>query len=235
MFRLGMLIVSIMRSDSQQVGKVDGQDWKADSLLSTLVQELEAKEGPAGTRWKLLKSFLALQTFQTTQKPADLEFGGKLLSQILVLRPRWSDALALSGDYASVQGKAEQAVDFYRRAIAEGDNRVDTTFSLVRQLNLLGKYEQAEAEFQRIAGLSDRVGAISEIAVGIAQRKGNFDEALEMARRATEQRRNDASAWIVRAQSALAKSTSMRGDATELILRQSVHYLKQIALPKERI
>ncbi len=88
---------------------------------------------------------------------------------------------------------------------------------MVQQLNRLGRFDEADSEFLRISSFSSEVVAISELAIGIAQRKGNFDQALDMARNSTELRKNDPSAWLIRSQSALAKASLIPGNAADLI------------------
>jgi predicted Zn-dependent protease len=185
------------------------------ATFDELVGRIQELEGPSGTIGLYLEAANLFRTFQKDGQPQSLAQAARIINQVIDARPRWMEALRLAGDIQAAKGNAEEAIALYRRAIAEGDSRVVTVFQLAKQLNQLGRFSDAEFEFQRIAQLSQYSRAISEFAVGLEQRKGNYEQALDLARGATERYPQDLYAWLIHAQAALAQQSV--ASSTDLI------------------
>jgi tetratricopeptide (TPR) repeat protein len=185
------------------------------ATFDALVGRIQELEGPRGTIGQYLEAANLFRALPTEGQSQALAQAARIINQVIDARPRWMEALRLAGDIQAAKGNAEEAIALYRRAIAEGDSRVVTVFQLAKQLNQLGRFSDAEFEFQRIAQLSQYSRAISEFAVGLEQRKGNFAQALELARGATERYPHDLYAWLIQAQAALAQQSV--SSSTDLI------------------
>jgi tetratricopeptide (TPR) repeat protein len=204
MFRIGSILLELEHPRSTSSTNKSTESTAGTSQeLDEVIRGLMEFEGDSGTRWRILKASRLYKNYLANKNEKDLRESAKITSDILASRPRWVTALTLGGEIASAQGNREKAVGLFQRAIAEGDQRVSTVFELVRQLNGLGKFTEAEIEFERIAEHVDRVEQISELAIGFAQRKGQYDQALTLARQGTERRKDDSSAWLFLAQAAL--------------------------------
>jgi tetratricopeptide (TPR) repeat protein len=173
--------------------------------LEEIVARVQKIEGPRGTLSQYLQAAMLLRTAQRDGKTSELDNASKMIRRVIEARPRWMEGLKLCGDIRAAIGDAEGAVNYYQRAIAEGDSRVATTFLLAQQLSQLGRFSEAEVEFQRISHLGHSSRAITEFAVGLEQRQGNDAKALELAREATSRHPKDASAWLIHAQAALIR------------------------------
>ncbi len=228
LFRIGSMLLDLEQQfasgkSSDSSGQANGNPSQE---LDDVIQRLSDVEGERGSHWRLLKSGRLLRSYKISKNEKELQSSAKLQAEILAVRPRWAPALALGGEIASAQGKPEKAVESLQKAISEGDLRVSTVYELVRQLNGLGRFTEAEFEFERIAEFSGKVGMVSELEIGIAQGKGQFERALELARQGIERRKNDASAWLFLAQAALlniAKSPEL----TQALVAEADHALDE--------
>ncbi len=218
LFRIGSILLELERAPSSDKSKATPTSAASTSQeLDEVVQRLLEFEGESGTRWRILKASRLYKSYLANKSESDLRDSAKIISEILAARPRWVTALTLGGEIAAAQGNREKAVGLFQRAIAEGDSRVSTVFELVRQLNGLGKFTEAEIEFERIAEHGDRSEQISELAIGFAQRKGQYNQALTLARQGTDRRKDDASAWLFLAQAALLNIQQSPEQTSELI------------------
>lgn len=185
--------------------------------IEQVVARVQRLEGPQGTLGLYLDATKFLRSAQSTGNSKDLDQATKAILRVNELRPRWADALKLAGDIRAAAFDSEKAVTYYRRAIAEGDLRVATVFLLAQQLSQLGRFSEAEIEFQRISHLSAESRAISEFAIGLELQKGKEDNALALARLATSQHPNNTTAWLLQAQAAEKRHARTGGREAELL------------------
>lgn len=202
------------------------------SALKEVVLRVQELEGPRGILGQFLVAADLLRSSRADTKSKNLDQATKIMRRVVDARPRWVEGLQLAGDVRSAAGDAEEAVSFYRRAIAEGDTRVITVFQLTQQLSQLGRFTEAESEFQRIAHLSQASRAISEFAISLEQRKGNDARALELARDTTDRYPQDSSAWLIRAQTALQQQAIAEEGGPNLVDEAEECYRKANEISK---
>ena len=170
--------------------------------IEQVVARVQQLEGSQGTLGLYLDATKFLRSAQSTGNSKDLDQATKTILRVTEIRPRWADALKLAGDIRAAASDSEKAVTYYRRAIVEGDLRVATVFLLAQQLSQLGRFSEAEIEFQRISHLAAQSHAISEFAIGLEQQKGEDSNALDLARLATSQHPQNSAVWLLQAQAA---------------------------------
>jgi Flp pilus assembly protein TadD len=197
------------------------------SALQDVATRIRTLEGPRGTLSQFLDAAMLLRSAQGDNRGKDLERATKLIKRVVDSRPRWMEGLKLAGDLRAAAGDAEEAVSFYRRAIAEGDTRIVTVFQLAQQLSLLGRLSEAEFEFQRIAHLSHASRAISEFAIGLELQKGNDTQALELARALTSRYPKNVSAWLMRAQAVMQRDGQSGEQGKENLLGEAEECYRQ--------
>lgn len=202
LFFLANQLIRATLDEGQRSDKESSMDELTKALEQT-VARVQTLEGPQGTRSQYLRAAMLLRTVRRGGDRKELELASKAIGRVIEVRPGWTEGLKLAGDIYAASGDAEGAVNFYRRAIAEGDSRVETTFLMAQQLSQLGRFGEAEVEFKRISHLGKLSVAITEFAVGLEQRQGNDEKALELARVATSQHPQDPATWFIRAQTAL--------------------------------
>jgi len=206
--------------------------------LDQVQSRLRELEGDEGTRWRWLAAMRTLQA-ASGAKPAEMREAvtkaSILQTEITSRRPRWSRGLTLGGRIAAAQGNARQAVDLLRRGIAEGDKEPTTVVLLASQLNRLGDAAAAEQELGRLSNLTDSVGQISALAVGLALGQGKFDNALERARAGVKSRPNDHEALLILAQTATAAARAGDQEQVESLRAEAGDALRRaIELTKGR-
>ena len=173
--------------------------------LDRVVDQLKQLEGDRGTHWRwVLANRLLRQGGAGDEGRKRLSQAAVLQSEINSRRPRWARGLALAGRVAAAQGNTRQAIESLRRAVSEGDREVPTVLLLVELLNRSGDAAAAEQELARVEGLTDSVGQISSLAVGLALGQGKYDDALARARAGVAARPGDTDALLVFAQTAMA-------------------------------
>ncbi len=189
------------------------QPQDKEQLLSELTiwtKQIRAIEGAdiegaeEGTHWRLIEAEQLLNDYAVTQKPQLLEQASKLFREIDVRRPRWGRAAALGGQIASGQGLSDDAIQLYRRALRDGDNRVRTIMQLVGELRKVGRFDQAQEELKRLAGISESIFPFSELSISLALGSGSYAEAISEARVKTLQQPDVANHWRLLAQTILA-------------------------------
>ena len=185
--------------------------------IEQVIARVQQIEGPQGILGQYLDATKFLRSAQSNGDSKDLDQATKIILRVTDLRPRWADALKLAGDIRAAAFDSEKAVTYYRRAIAEGDLRVATVFLLAQQLSQLGRFSEAEIEFQRISHLSVQSGAISEFAIGLKQQQGKDEDALDLARLATSRHPQNTTAWLLQAQAAEKQHASTGGREAELL------------------
>ncbi len=220
LFRLGVLLLDFEQETTRDLNNVSSLklSWSPTAELNQVIQKLMDSEGGSGTRWRLLQANRLFRKFIGSRNRDDLIESQRLVAEISAIRPDWSLALTLRGQIAAEQGNSSKAADSFRTAISMGDQRVSTVLQLVTQLKMLGRTEEAEAEFERIASLSEQFATVSKYAIKIASDNGRYDQALKSARRGTEIWKNDASAWLLLSQAAQFKADREPDDAKELTL-----------------
>ncbi len=197
---------------------------KAEELSSKFdgwINQLKQSEGEEGTNWRYLAAERLIARIGTTSNDKQLlDEAAAFFKAIDAIRPHWGLGSALGGKIESLRAEiynqpsaSEEAISLWRRALRDGDDRVSTILDLVRELNLVKRPEEADAEFQRISGWSDSVVPVSEIAVSSALRRGDFSEALAIAERLTTRKPEDIEGWILRAKTAFAASLALGVDS----------------------
>lgn len=149
--------------------------------------------------WRLLRANQILQ-----QPYEGIAEASRLYSEIASRRPRWSQGLVLGGRVSAARGDPRRAAELFRRALAEGERHTSTVLLLVQSLNRVGDVAAAETELSRLEHLTDSVGQISTMAVGLALRQGNFSSALQRARDGVASRPDDSQSLLLLAQAAIA-------------------------------
>ena len=199
------LAESLMQATLITANSTEADSAKSEwvSALKDVASRIQKLEGSRGTLSQYLEAAMLIRSSREEGNPKELDRATKIIRRVVDMRPRWVDGLRLAGDIRGAAGDAEEATSFYRRAIAEGDARIATVFLLAQQLSQLGRFSEAEFEFQRIAHLSHASRTISEFAIGLELQKGNDIQALELARSASSRYTQDVSAWLIHAQVAL--------------------------------
>ena len=126
--------------------------------------KLKAMEGETGTWWKLLEATWLIDQLHNdpaavSQDDPRLTKIKTLVSQLKTSRPYWNKVMSLEGAIFAAEQKPSQAIEHLKRAIASGDNRMQTHRLLNVQLELLSPshpspYQKNANQFSRPSSAS---------------------------------------------------------------------------------
>jgi Tfp pilus assembly protein PilF len=190
-----------------------GNAPKADEIAKRLedwVKAIRKAEGEDGTNWRYLEALRLLVNYKNQPNSTPLlEEAQRNVKEIELLRSNWYLSTALGGRLASLRGDSAEAIRLWRKALDDGDTRINTVLDLVKELNLVRRGDEAEAEMQRLSGLADSVTSISALKVSSDLKRGDFSEALARTERLTTKNPEDVDSWLLRAQTTYAASSSL--------------------------
>jgi tetratricopeptide (TPR) repeat protein len=167
-------------------------------------------EGEDGTNWRYLEAQrLVIKYKGQPNAPQLLKDAQRYIKEIELTRPNWYLSAALGARLASLSGDSAEAIQLWRQALNDGDTRINTVLDLVRELNLIRRGDEAEAELQRLSGLADSITSISELEVSYDLKRGDFSEALARTERLTTGNPEDIAGWLLRAQTTFAAGSSL--------------------------
>jgi|GEM_PF-2505283 len=178
-------------------------------LAAILEDKLRVKEGESGTTWKLLRVRRLIDELRAARdqiESTDPRFveAKKLNADILSWRPRWGEAISLSGYLKAIEANTkrrndptavtlrEDAVEDLRRGVAAGDRQRQTRYLIVELLGQLRREDEAERELELATYDADpNIDEYSTLRINLANRQGDFDRGLALARAEAEQAPED--------------------------------------------
>lgn len=163
--------------------------------LDRWVDELQKREGAAGTAWRYYRAMRLLAEAKTPQEAPFLEAVG-LQTQLQSERPSWPNAYLLAGLIEDARGQPAEAVAAYQQAIRLGDERLFVYQRLVESLYRLKRFAEAEQHLAKLDEFLPRSTALSTLAISVAVQRDQPERAEQLARRAVEQRPNAPLAWM---------------------------------------
>jgi len=189
--------------ESSEALIVDGKRLRPTELSIFWEEELRKLEGSAGTYWRYLKVRRLMDQLQSDPNEIEtsdrrLKEARSILREILALRPTWGEAVAMEGWLSAIERRHERAVEQLRRGIAAGDRRPQTRQRLFEQLIALNRQTEAEEELRLSSfvtnGDIDKYGTAR---IELAQRQGDFDRSLAVAKASIDQRPGDYLSHVV--------------------------------------
>jgi len=181
LYQLGGLLL-----DDQKLDEAEQQE-----------QRLVVVEGPNGARWKMLRARRLLLQSQGKEDPALAE-ASRLVTNVLGARPKWATGHVLAGILADKQGDLAAAAAAYGRAVEYGER----SSVILKRLFYLLRDKVVESE--RYSALLGEAGSISSdlagLQISLAERRGQRQQALELARSEANRHPDDALAqfWLGR-------------------------------------
>ncbi|WP_417737621.1 tetratricopeptide repeat protein [Rosistilla oblonga] len=174
---------------------------------------LRDEVGTSGGWWRLAVASRLLHEYDRAkpndpQRDALLKQATQLQREIAVSRPRWALGISLEGLIAARNGETNRAIDALRRGIDGGDQRVSSLLLLVSQLTTANRIAEAEAAFEGFERLKKANSTVTQLAIAIAEMKGDFRQGLDLARASAKRNPNETKTWLLLAQTASAAARS---------------------------
>ncbi|TWU44321.1 Tetratricopeptide repeat protein [Novipirellula aureliae] len=188
---------------------------QANPLYQGWFEKLKAAEGAEGTYWRFLAAVERIDQLRNDRQEIErddprIAEARQWTQEILAVRPRWGEAISLEGWLLAIEGKSSQAVSILQQGIAAGDERMATRLRLWEQLVLLGRESEVEEDIQRVAAASGQsIGEFASTRVELAQRQGEFQRSLEVARENVLDQPNNYLSHLILARAAAAAAAVM--------------------------
>jgi len=142
-----------------------------------------------------------------------------LQAKLQSTRPAWPSTHVLRGMILELQGRPEEAAEAYQNAIRLGERRVWCYQRLAAALVRAGQYAKADEYLARLGDQVQKDQRLSVLELSVAVQRGQMDRALDLARRAVQQRPTDAMAQLRLSEVLLAKQDN---EAAERCLKEAV-------------
>ena len=186
-------------------------DLRAGDLaaLQSWEQKLTAA-GALGDLWARYFRVIRLYTSATGPQDDVLKEALAEQAQLATLRPNWAESYSLRGAIEQRLERLEAAVAAYEQAIALGERRYAIFEQLIGCLDKLNRVDDVEKYLARLESYLPTSQRLTEIATRRQLDGDRPERAVEIARRAVEQRPND-----LRAQLWLGRLLMMTGRMSE--------------------
>ncbi len=156
--------------------------------------------GHLGELWARYFRIVRLYTSATDAKDGALQEALAEQAQLATLRPNWAESFALRGAIEQRMKRYEAAVAAYEQAIALGERRYAIFEQLIACLDKLHRPADVEKYLARLESYLPTSQPLTEIATHRQLNNDRPERAVEIARRAVEQRPSDLRAllWLGR-------------------------------------
>ncbi len=134
-----------------------------------------AAEGPYGEALRLI------WRARRGQK-GELDRARALLTTAAARRPDWPPLLLARAEIDALQGKTDQAIGGYRRAIELGSRDAQALYQLVLLLSKAQRFEEAEQEIRKMKQI-ERSGVVGKFVVAVLYNDKDVRGAGELARK----------------------------------------------------
>ena len=137
----------------------------------------------------------------------------KLCAAVRDERPDWPRVHVLSGWAFELQGRFEQAVSAYHKALDLGGEAPAVYERLIPLLNRLNRFDEADRYLARLKEQGRLSQNLLPYEISAAERQGGLPQAIEAARRGVETQPGDAMARIWYGQTLLADGQEVPAEA----------------------
>ena len=205
------------------------------SRLTTVEQLFSELKDPTQTWWKLAKAIRLLtesgqEELSAEESAALVKTASQLSEEISDARPRWGLGLSLAGQISAARGETMAAIQSLQAGISNGDVRLSSSFLLTQLLLKANRVVEAEEEYSRFERLRQANANIAAFGVSIAERKGDYEKSLEVARQAAVANDQDEIAWLLVAQAAIVAARSTNNDLAKDDLLSEARTALDVAL-----
>jgi exosortase len=157
---------------------------------------LRAEEGPDGTLWRFYRAQRHLSDVRDAAG-TQLRQAEQLGDEIQRLRPMWPLGYVVQGQVAQYRAQPDRAIEAYRRARELGGTGrfvIESLASLLYATNQWDEVDKVLTDLGDVVTLSPR---LSNIAIAIRNRRGDFGDSIQLAQKQVERRPDDAMSYIV--------------------------------------
>ncbi|MEM9586671.1 MAG: tetratricopeptide repeat protein [Planctomycetota bacterium] len=219
---------AVLAHSLEEVPKDEVKRW-LDSIA-----EVEGEYGTYADRFRVerLIEQLAASESPVDRKDSRLREAKRLVTKMQGRRPGWGPAYALEAQLLVFEGDVSRAIDRLRRAVRIGDRSPRTRSLLVRLLIRAGRDAEASREIELASYRGQQlIQNQDQVLIGLAGRRGKFDEALRFARQDVAERPEDPVAALTLARTAMIAATASPQAKPELINEANLQIERAFELP----
>lgn len=209
----------------------DDQDWPSAERLEGTLRKIE---GASGTEWRACR-VRRLTGQSTTIDDSRFREAKQLVSELMRLRPDWSDSHLLSARIARFERRLQEALLAYQQADRLGEKSLRVAEEMIELSLQLGRFAEAEQQVARVREYVEQSTRLTTLAIPIHLRKGEISEARQLAEEWVRRHPGDHAGYLRLGQTLLL--TTPRGTPeTESTLKQAEQaLLKAVELAPEEI
>jgi tetratricopeptide (TPR) repeat protein len=185
-----------------------------EAALQRAIENLRKVEGEDGVYWRFGD---ALHWIAQAGSPATAGAGGAKplqaararLEEIAKRRPGWSRVPLLEAEIAVKEGRPDQAIASYQKALALGEQGPEVVRRLVQLLFERRRFAEADQALRKLQAQGPLSGDLQRLAAEIALQSGDPERALKLASEAVPADANNVSdlLWLGRIYAAAQRST----------------------------
>lgn len=158
-------------------------------------QQLRDLEGASGVQWRYHQARRLLAESTEANDPRFIQ-AVSLQSQLENARPGWSATQLLKGLIAERQNKPDVAIDAYRSAIRQGEQRLAVYERLIPLLYRQGRVAETEQLLTKLQDFVPMSRELSGLAMSFAVQNGQVGTGVEVAQRGVELHPDEPEAWM---------------------------------------
>jgi tetratricopeptide (TPR) repeat protein len=197
--------------------------------------QLRRVEGDSGSIWRFFRVMRLLAELEKARlEPSALANDRRFIeaatqaAQLDSLRPTWSWTMLAQGRVRELEGKTEEAVDYYGRAVAQGSNSAVIYDALLSALYRQNRMDEAAELLARAPESVVSSSRLSPMAPEVLLRAGKVEEAAQTARTNASLRPGDIESRIRLGQVlTLASERTSQLDESEKLRREAEQAFKQ--------
>jgi tetratricopeptide (TPR) repeat protein len=158
------------------------------------INHLRNRDEGDGTTWRYFESLRLLNTDGAAAER--LKAAGKLQQQVEAARPAWPPVWILKGQIAAAGGDVKTAIAAYQRAVELGERKISVFSELIGWLLSLDRDEEADEYLRRVEDHVVDSGQLFSLQLHQYAKKGEYDEALQLARHMAKARPENPGAHV---------------------------------------
>lgn len=166
---------------------INARERRDNAQMKAIQDRIEKVVGSKDERWQYTEAVrLVTLAASGLRDPQVLEEADKLSDSVTKKRPRWSEAFHLRGDVLAMQGRTQEAIDAYSRALELGPPIAAAVLNHARLLAMRQEYKEARRIAETLPA-STRLAVFGKLYPEIllnsanARVRSEVDHALDVA------------------------------------------------------
>ncbi len=190
-----------------------------ETAARTMLQEIQSIEGPSRPLGSFAEARLDLWLASSRSDSSHLNEARSLLTIVEKRRPNWPPLWRARAQVAELLGNYDEAINNYQRAIDLGERDLNAVRRVLQLLFDKRRYAEADLVLGKLPEQVIAAAQLEKMATEFSIQQGNYEEALERARRAIPKDSKDYRdhIWLGQVQWAAGKPQDARAALSKAI------------------